>query len=270
MLKINTEDLEAEAEWNKLKEEGLEAEEEALDKEEKELLMREVALEQEEHELREEEEELRAREVIVQQKEEEFAMHGRELHEAEAIVQNREEILDAIDHSNEQPEIAKTQEVEYPERNVVKPWENDADEQEIEKTRRIEYPENGPQDDDNHASRPPESTRIKDDAEKKKINDFLARIEEQKEVQKRNIEALNSAKAVLAKQNYPDDDLREIRGIGPHIENQLKKAGITSYQQIAEFDDEDIKRVSEQVGLFPRRIMREEWIEQARKLLDKG
>ena len=50
----------------------------------------------------------------------------------------------------------------------------------------------------------------------------------------------------------------------------LKKAGITSYQQIAEFTEQDIRRVSDEIGSFPRRIKREAWIKQARMLIGKG
>jgi predicted flap endonuclease-1-like 5' DNA nuclease len=172
-------------------------------------------------------------------------------------------------------EIAKTQEIDYPERNVVKPWENDGqekDETEIARTRVIDYPAEADANDD-EPEPPSLGEKIQDEAERKKIDDFLARIAEKSESQKKSIQSLNSDESDESDEEshqYPDDSLRKIKGIGPHLEHQLKKIGITSYQQIAEFDDDQIRRVSEQIGSFPRRIKREGWVEQARKLLGKG
>jgi predicted flap endonuclease-1-like 5' DNA nuclease len=175
-----------------------------------------------------------------------------------------------------EPEIAKTQEIDYPERNVVKPWENDEqekDEADIARTRVIDYP---PEADANADDNPVPTSlgeKIQDEAERKKIDDFLARIAEKSESQKKSIQSLNPDETDESDEKshqYPDDSLRKIKGIGPHLEHQLKKIGITSYQQIAEFDDDEIRWVSEEIGSFPRRIKREGWVEQARKLLGKG
>jgi len=87
----------------------------------------------------------------------------------------------------------------------------------------------------------------------------------------KEVEALDEEEKALEKPGkYPDDDLRKIKGIGPHLEGKLKKAGISSYQQIAEFTDEDIAQISRQIGFFPRRINRDRWVEQARVLVGKG
>lgn len=62
------------------------------------------------------------------------------------------------------------------------------------------------------------------------------------------------------------DNLTDINGIGPVIEEKLHALGVTTFQQIADFTDEDIERVNEQLN-FKGRIEREQWVEQAKKLI---
>ncbi len=61
------------------------------------------------------------------------------------------------------------------------------------------------------------------------------------------------------------DDLKKISGVGPVLEKKLNALGITKYSQIAEFSDEDIKKVDEVLN-FKGRIQREDWISQAKEL----
>jgi hypothetical protein len=65
------------------------------------------------------------------------------------------------------------------------------------------------------------------------------------------------------------DNLTLIDGIGATLESRLNDLGITSFKQIAEFDEKDIERVNEKLS-FKGRIQREEWIAQARKLVEAG
>jgi predicted flap endonuclease-1-like 5' DNA nuclease len=62
------------------------------------------------------------------------------------------------------------------------------------------------------------------------------------------------------------DDLQKISGIGPFLENRLNELGIQTFQQIAQWNSQDITRVSEQLQHFPKRIKRDNWVEQAKKL----
>ncbi|MEZ5839171.1 MAG: 50S ribosomal protein L21 [Hyphomicrobiales bacterium] len=64
-----------------------------------------------------------------------------------------------------------------------------------------------------------------------------------------------------------DSNLSLISGVGPTIEKKLRAAGITSWTQIAAWTDEDIERLDKELGLRGR-AKREEWVEQARELLD--
>lgn len=64
------------------------------------------------------------------------------------------------------------------------------------------------------------------------------------------------------------DDLQKINGIGPLFEKELNGIGIYNYNQISKFKNEDILRITNQVKLFSGRIIRDDWIGQAFKLLD--
>lgn len=65
------------------------------------------------------------------------------------------------------------------------------------------------------------------------------------------------------------DDLGLIKGLGPKLKAQLADMGITTYAQIAAWDDAAIDRVDAQLGRFAGRIRRDNWVEQA-KLLSAG
>ncbi len=47
---------------------------------------------------------------------------------------------------------------------------------------------------------------------------------------------------------------------------QLADMGITTFAQIAAWDDAEIDRVDAQMGRFQGRIRRDQWVEQARLL----
>ncbi|MDH3663404.1 MAG: hypothetical protein OEU92_25885 [Alphaproteobacteria bacterium] len=64
----------------------------------------------------------------------------------------------------------------------------------------------------------------------------------------------------------PSDDLTRIKGIGPTLKDKLYGLGITSFQQIANFTPADIARVNEVLD-FPGRIEREQWVEQAKSIV---
>jgi predicted flap endonuclease-1-like 5' DNA nuclease len=66
------------------------------------------------------------------------------------------------------------------------------------------------------------------------------------------------------------DDLKRISGIGPTLEKLLHDRGITSFEQIAGWTDQDIERISTELGSFRQRIRRDDWVGQARKALESG
>lgn len=65
----------------------------------------------------------------------------------------------------------------------------------------------------------------------------------------------------------PADDLTKIKGIGPVLKEKLAGLGVTTFRQIADFTQADIERVNAQLD-FPGRIEREQWIEQARAMVN--
>jgi predicted flap endonuclease-1-like 5' DNA nuclease len=65
------------------------------------------------------------------------------------------------------------------------------------------------------------------------------------------------------------DDLKRIRGVGVLIEKKLNSMGVTSYDQIANWTNADIEKVSHMLD-FKGRIERENWVEQARILSSGG
>lgn len=65
------------------------------------------------------------------------------------------------------------------------------------------------------------------------------------------------------------DDLGRIKGVGPKLKTLLTALGVTSYAQIAAWEDEDVARVDAQLGSFAGRAVRDNWVEQA-KLLASG
>ena len=66
------------------------------------------------------------------------------------------------------------------------------------------------------------------------------------------------------------DDLKMIKGVGPAIEKTLNEMGIFNFQQIADMNEYDIGRVARRLKGFHSRIHREDWIGQARVLLDQA
>lgn len=64
------------------------------------------------------------------------------------------------------------------------------------------------------------------------------------------------------------DNLKQISGIGPKLEQVLNKNGVTSFAQIAEWGEGDIKKFDKMFALTGR-IERDDWIGQAKKLADK-
>lgn len=66
-----------------------------------------------------------------------------------------------------------------------------------------------------------------------------------------------------------DSDLARIKGVGPKLVAQLQALGVTTLAQIAQWDDADIARIDSQLGRFAGRIVRDDWVGQAR-LLNAG
>jgi len=66
----------------------------------------------------------------------------------------------------------------------------------------------------------------------------------------------------------PPDDLERIRGIGPVLRQRLNNLGVTTFAQIAAFTEDDVKRLDDALD-FRGRVIRENWVEQARALREQ-
>ena len=77
-----------------------------------------------------------------------------------------------------------------------------------------------------------------------------------------------SASATPASASAPagGDDLTRIKGLGPKLSATLHGMGVTTFAQIAAWDDAEIDRVDAQMGRFQGRIRRDDWVGQAAML----
>lgn len=63
------------------------------------------------------------------------------------------------------------------------------------------------------------------------------------------------------------DDLQMISGIGPFIEERLHAIDIYSFKQISNFNAKDIEKINIAIEYFAGRIERDEWVAQAKELI---
>jgi len=79
--------------------------------------------------------------------------------------------------------------------------------------------------------------------------------------------AANSGPATLKTASYGNkDNLRSIFGVGPMLEELLNHHGIFYFWQIASWTDRDIAIMDERLDTFKGRIVRDNWVEQAKQL----
>ncbi|MDP6213256.1 MAG: hypothetical protein QGF32_06890, partial [Candidatus Thalassarchaeaceae archaeon] len=60
------------------------------------------------------------------------------------------------------------------------------------------------------------------------------------------------------------------KGIGPFIEEKLNALGIFTFAQISRMNSELEDKVNEAIEFFPGRVKRDEWANQARKMVELG
>lgn len=78
--------------------------------------------------------------------------------------------------------------------------------------------------------------------------------------------AAKPAKTAKAK----PDDLKQIKGVGPKLEELLHENGITQFSQIAAWDEAEIDAFAEKIGSMGGRIRSDDWIAQAKTLAEGG
>ena len=75
----------------------------------------------------------------------------------------------------------------------------------------------------------------------------------------------NAPPRILAGAGEPDD-LKLIVGVGPVLERMLHGLGVATFRQIAHWTDRDIAEFDSKLPEFPGRIVRDQWVTQARAL----
>ncbi len=63
------------------------------------------------------------------------------------------------------------------------------------------------------------------------------------------------------------DDLQQINGIGPFIEEKLNALGIFTFKQVSKITPELEEKINDSMEFFPGRVTREEWAKKAMKLV---
>ncbi|MEO8740023.1 MAG: hypothetical protein ABI537_10010 [Casimicrobiaceae bacterium] len=76
----------------------------------------------------------------------------------------------------------------------------------------------------------------------------------------------NNAPPPILQGEAEPDDLKLIVGIGPVLERMLHSQGISSFRQIARWTDRDVADFDARFPEFPGRIVRDQWVTQARAL----
>ncbi|MDX2412275.1 MAG: hypothetical protein QNK16_08500 [Woeseiaceae bacterium] len=85
--------------------------------------------------------------------------------------------------------------------------------------------------------------------------------------QKASVEAADTGPATLKTASYGDkDNLRLIFGVGRVLEELLNRHGIFYFWQVANWTDRDIDIMDERLDTFKGRIVRDNWVKQAKKL----
>lgn len=65
------------------------------------------------------------------------------------------------------------------------------------------------------------------------------------------------------------DNLKEVHGIGPVLERKLHEYGITRFEQIASWSEEDIETFTMKLHQYKGRIERDDWVRQSKGLVEK-
>ena len=82
-------------------------------------------------------------------------------------------------------------------------------------------------------------------------------------------ETRRKAVAAVAEAAQPADDLKLIPGIGPKLEQALKRLGIATFAKLAALSEAEAAGIDAQLGLNGR-IARDAWIAQARQRIAGG
>lgn len=105
----------------------------------------------------------------------------------------------------------------------------------------------------------------------KKVDKVVEKVEEAAELSEEEVASrLDVIKSTLGSAAEGQvDDLKKISGVGPKYEKQLNDLGIFTFEQVAKLDSASIKAIEELTKYFPGRIERDDWVGQAKELMNK-
>lgn len=76
--------------------------------------------------------------------------------------------------------------------------------------------------------------------------------------------------ALSAARDNQADDLKQIKGIGPKLEKLCNNLGFYHFDQIAAWTDDEILWVDQNLEGFKGRVVRDDWVAQAKELAKHG
>lgn len=95
--------------------------------------------------------------------------------------------------------------------------------------------------------------------------EYIEELEAPEPVESARIDA-TADDAEIVPEEPVENDLTEIKGVGPKMAARLAEAGVTTYSQIAAWSTETVAQMNEQLGCLPGMIERAEWVRQAQDL----
>lgn len=79
--------------------------------------------------------------------------------------------------------------------------------------------------------------------------------------------AENADTAAAKLPDYPADDLRNIKGIGPALADKIISYGVKNVYDLANIDEGTAEQIAENVPLFAARFVKQQWREQAQSIV---
>jgi predicted flap endonuclease-1-like 5' DNA nuclease len=98
------------------------------------------------------------------------------------------------------------------------------------------------------------------------LNQRVSPLTQKLQEQRQLLRQLRQVSAGTADTTIAEDDLKEIRGIGPALERKLRSHGIEQFAQLAAMSEEELADLSSQLSIAPNMGRRQGWIRQARDL----
>lgn len=78
--------------------------------------------------------------------------------------------------------------------------------------------------------------------------------------------AAKKADAKPAAKSGGSDDLTQLTGVGPAFATKLNEAGVTSFDQIAKWDEAEIERLDGEISGLKTKAEKGDWVAEAKKL----